>query len=68
MKFNALNQRMAALEERAKPRMIATLADLVVSRAKWRQGIMEEVEIDPVLEEGLRKFAEHSHGGENLEA
>jgi hypothetical protein len=68
MKFNALNQRMAALEEKAKPRMIVTLADFVLWRAKLRQGIMEEVEIDPVLEEGLRRFAEHSHGGENLEA
>ena len=68
MKFNALNKRMAVLEERAKPRMIATLADFVVWRAKWRQGIEEVVEIDPVLEEGLRRFAEHSHGGENLEA
>jgi hypothetical protein len=68
MKFNALNQRMAALEERAKPRMIATLADFVLWRAKWRQGIMEEVEIDPVLEEALRRFSEQSHGGENLEA
>ena len=68
MKFNALNKRMTVLEERAKPRMIATLADFVLWRAKWRQGIMEEVEIDPVLEEGLRRVAEQSHGGENLEA
>jgi hypothetical protein len=45
MKFNALNKRMAVLEEKAKPRMIATLADFVVWRAKWRQGIKEEVEI-----------------------
>jgi hypothetical protein len=34
MKFNALNKRMAALEKRARPRMIATLADFVVWRAK----------------------------------
>ena len=68
MKFNALNKRMAVLEEKAKPRMVATLADFVLLRAKLRQGIMEEVEIDPVLEEALRRFAEHSHGGENLEA
>jgi hypothetical protein len=59
---------LAVLEERAKPRMIATLADFVLWRAKRRQGIMEEVEIDPVLEEALRRFAEHSHRGENLEA
>ena len=60
MKFNALNKRMAVLEERAKPRMIATLADFVLWRAKWRQGIMEEVEIDQVLAEGLRNFAKRS--------
>ena len=60
MKFNALNKRMAALEEKEKPRMIATLADFVVWRAKWRQGIEEEVEIAPVLAEGLRNFAERS--------
>lgn len=68
MKFNALNKRMIILEERAKPRMIATLADFVIWCAKRRQGIMEEVEIDPVLGEALRRFAEHSHRGENLEA
>jgi hypothetical protein len=68
MKFNVLNQRTVALEERTKPRKIVTLADFVLWRSKWRQGIMEEVEIDPVLEEGLRRFVEHSHGGENLEA
>jgi hypothetical protein len=68
MRSNAFNKRLATLEERVKPRMISTLADFVVWRAKWRRGIMEEVEIDPVLEEGLRRFVEHSHGGENLEA
>jgi hypothetical protein len=60
MKFNALNKRMGVLEERAKPRMIATLADFVLWRAKWRQGIMEEVEIAPILAEGLRNFAMRS--------
>lgn len=60
MKFNALNKRMGVLEERAKPRMIATLSDFVLWRAKWRQGIMEEVEIAPILAEGLRNFATRS--------
>ena len=60
MRNNAFNKRLAALEERARPRILVTLADYVVWRAKWRRGIEEEVEIDPVLEEGLRKFAEHS--------
>ena len=60
MRSNAFNKRLAALEERARPRILFTLADFVVWRAKWRRGIKEEVELDPVLEEGLRKFAEHS--------
>ena len=60
MRSNAFNKRLAALEERAWPRILVTLADYVVWRAKWRRGIEEEVELDPVLEEGLRKFAEHS--------
>jgi hypothetical protein len=60
MKFNALNKRMGVLEERAKPRMIATLGDFVLWRAKWRLGIMEEVEIASILAEGLRNFATRS--------
>ncbi len=55
MRCNAFNKRLAALEENAKPRIIATLADFVLWRAKWRQGIKEEVEIDPPLEEALRR-------------
>ena len=51
---------MAALEESAKPRMIAELADFVVWQAKWRQGIMEEVEIDPVLERAFLRFVVHT--------
>jgi hypothetical protein len=60
MKLGGIDRRLAALEERARPRILVTLADYVVWRAKWRRGIEEEVELDPVLEEGLRKFAEHS--------
>ena len=59
MRSNAFNKHLAVLEERARPRILVTLADFVVWRAKWRQGIEEEVEIDPFLEEGLREFAEH---------
>jgi hypothetical protein len=59
MKLGGIDRRLAALEERARPRILVTLADYVVWRAKWRRGIEEEVELDPVLEEGLRKFAEH---------
>jgi hypothetical protein len=40
MKFIAFDKRIDALEERAKPRMIATLAGFVVWRAKWRRGII----------------------------
>jgi hypothetical protein len=50
MKFNALNKRMAALEERAKPRMIATLADFVIWCTK---GCREEVEFTPVMKEAF---------------
>ena len=51
MKFNAFIKRLAVLEERAKPRQIATLADFVLWRAN---GCEEEVEIAPVLEEAFR--------------
>jgi len=60
MKLGGIDRRLAALEERARPRILVTLADYVVWHAKWRRGIEEKVELDPVLEEGLRKFAEHS--------
>ncbi len=60
MKLRGIDRRLAALEERARPRILVTLADFVLWRAKWRRGIEEEVELDPVLEEGLREFAERS--------
>ena len=60
MKLNGIDRRLVALEERARPRILFTLADFVLWRAKWRRGIKEEVELDSVLEEGLREFAEHS--------
>jgi hypothetical protein len=60
MKLGGIDRRLAALEERARPRILVTLADYVVWHAKWRRGMEEEVELDSVLEEGLRKFAEHS--------
>jgi hypothetical protein len=50
MKFNALNQRMAALEEKAKPRLIATLADFVIWHAN---GCEEEVEFSPAMKEAF---------------
>ena len=50
MKFNALNQRIAALEEKAKPRMIATLADFVIWCAN---GCREEVEFISVMKEAF---------------
>ena len=60
MKLRGIDRRLAALEERARPRILVTLADFVLWRAKWRRGIEEEVELDPVLEESLREFTEHS--------
>ncbi len=60
MKLRGIDRRLAALEERARPRILVTLADFVLWRAKWRRGIEEEVELDPVLEEGLRESAERS--------
>jgi hypothetical protein len=50
MKFNALNKRMAALEEKAKPRMIASLADFVIWCAN---GCDEVVEFTPVMKEAF---------------
>lgn len=60
MNLGGIDRRLAALEERARPRILVTLADFVLWRAKWRRGIEEEVELDPVLAEGLREFAERS--------
>ena len=60
MKLRGIDRRLAALEERARPRILVTLADFVLWRAKWRRGIEEEVELDPVLEESLREFSERS--------
>ena len=60
MKLRGIDRRLAALEESARPRILVTLADFVLWRAKWRRGIEEEVELDPVLEESLREFTEHS--------
>ena len=60
MKLRGIDRRLAALEERARPRVLVTLADFVLWRAKWRRGIEDEVELDPVLEEGLREFSERS--------
>ena len=60
MKLGGIDRRLAAMEERARPRKLVKLAEFVLWRAKRRRGIEEEVELDPILEEGLRKFAEHS--------
>jgi hypothetical protein len=60
MKLRGIDRRLAALEESARPRILVTLADFVLWRAKWRRGIEDEVELDPVLEEGLREFSERS--------
>jgi hypothetical protein len=51
MKFNAFNKRLAVLEEQAKPRLIATLADFVIWCAN---GCEEEVEFTPAMKEPFR--------------
>ena len=50
MKNNAFNKRLAALEEMAKPRMIATLADFVIWHAN---GCKEEVKFTPAMKEAF---------------
>jgi hypothetical protein len=50
MKLGGIDRRLEALEERAKPRMIATLADFVIWRAK---GCREEVEFTLVMKEAF---------------
>ena len=59
MRSNALNKRLAALEESAKSRMIATLADFVIWHAN---GCKEEVEFTPVMKEA---FSMLSRGDEH---
>jgi hypothetical protein len=50
MEFNTLNKRLAALEEKTKPKMIASLADFVIWCAN---GCEEEVEFTPIMKEAF---------------
>jgi hypothetical protein len=49
MRSNAFRKRLAALEERAKPRLIATLADFVLWRAEDEPD--RNVELSPQMQE-----------------
>jgi hypothetical protein len=64
MRTTAINKRLAVLEEGARPRVLITLADFVIWRAKWRRRIKEEVEIDPPLQAALRGLAEKERGAQ----
>jgi hypothetical protein len=55
MRSNAFNKCLAALEENARSRIIATLVDFVLWRAKWRRGVEEVVEIATPMVEALRR-------------
>lgn len=50
MKLGGIDRRLAVLEDRAKPRMIATLADFVIWHAK---DCKEEVEFTPAMKEAF---------------
>lgn len=63
-----IDRRLAALEADSGPRVLETLADFVVWRARWRRGIEEEVKIAPSLSEALQNFADCSHRGKNCKS
>jgi len=50
MKLRGIDRRLEALVERARPKMIATLADFVIWHAK---GCKEEVEFTPAMKEAF---------------
>jgi len=57
MRSNAFNKRLAALEARAKPRLIATLADFVLWCAK--DGPDRNVELSPQMQEFVDESLKH---------
>jgi len=59
MKLGGIDRRLAVLEEGARPRVIATLADFVIWHAN---GCKEEVEFTPVMKEA---FSMLSRGDEH---
>lgn len=59
MKLGDIDRRLEALEERARPKMIATLADFVIWRAK---GCKQEFEFTPAMN---KAFSMLSRGDEH---
>jgi hypothetical protein len=57
MRSNALNKRLVALEERTKPRLIATLADFVLWCAKDEPD--RNVELSPQMQEFVDENLKH---------
>jgi hypothetical protein len=58
MRTTAINKRLAVLEEGARPRLIATLADFVVWHAR------KKLKSNPLLEAALRGLAEKERGAQ----
>lgn len=57
MRSNAFNKCLAALEERAKPRLIATLADFVLWRAEDEPD--RNVELSQQMQEFVDEAVKH---------
>ena len=55
--MNAFNKRLAALEERARPRMITTLADFILWCAEVKPD--EDVELSPQMQEFVDETLKH---------
>jgi hypothetical protein len=55
--MNAFNKRLGVLEERAKPRIIATLADFVIWCAEDEPD--EDVELSPQMQEFVDETSKH---------
>jgi len=57
MKLGGIDRRLEALEERAKPRIIATLADFVIWCAEDEPD--EDVELSPQMQEFVDEALKH---------
>jgi hypothetical protein len=57
MKLGSIDRRLAALEVKAKPKMIATLADFVLWCAEDEPD--EDVELSPQMQEFVDETSKH---------
>jgi hypothetical protein len=57
MRSNTFNKRLAVLEERAKPRIIATLVDFVIWCAEDEPD--EDAELSPQMQEFVDEASKH---------